>query len=419
MMCRLQDDLELLHDLVNSRLVQGTVLFLEGVAHWQKVLGTVDRFLAALADAQARWRRLRAVLAESPDARARWQDLSAAFDPLGERWAALARDLAARPAVLESCSDAAALDRAQALAADLEGCERALAGVLDAKRRACPRLYFLSDEELLRAAAAPGDPDRALRACAACFDGIAGLRLAQGPADGGVGTGEEEAHMAVGVVGTAGEFVAFNEALDCGGGVEVWLQHLTAHVQRAVAGAVQGAVTVCQDSPRQLLADFTHQVVCTVTRIAFAADVERILGAAGQDTEASLREFNESQRDLVQQAAERVAEQAGAADRNKVGAVVVLRLHGQEVVQRMVEEAPSSRHGFVWAMHLKLRFEPRSAACAASLAYFERALAHEYVGGAPSLVVTPLTDRCFLSLAQVRTPFRLLQVTPDLHLIYT
>jgi hypothetical protein len=59
----------------------------------------------------------------------------------------------------------------------------------------------------------------------------------------------------------------------------------------------------------------------------------------------------------------------------------------------------------MWQSQLRHRWDDDRADCYANICDAEFRYWHEYLGNTPRLVITPLTDRCYITLTQVRTKY--------------
>ncbi|CAM9591745.1 unnamed protein product, partial [Phaeothamnion confervicola] len=114
---------------------------------------TVDEW----ARCQRAWLRLEAVFA-APDVHKQLAEEALAFRSVDGAWRDLMQRTADRPGCLEAGTAPGLLDSLKAHNAELERVERGLDAFLETKRRAFPRLYFLSDDDLLELLAGARDP---------------------------------------------------------------------------------------------------------------------------------------------------------------------------------------------------------------------------------------------------------------------
>lgn len=87
-------------------------------------------------------------------------------------------------------------------------------------------------------------------------------------------------------------------------------------------------------------------------------------------------------------------------ERLTLGALVVLDVHGRDVVRQLVREGCSQIHEFSWIAQLRYYWEesPRETFLKVCMINAELRYGFEYLGNSMRLVITPLTDRCYRTL---------------------
>ena len=84
------------------------------------------------------------------------------------------------------------------------------------------------------------------------------------------------------------------------------------------------------------------------------------------------------------------------AVRNQVGALAVIDVHARDVMIRLTKERVSDISDFTWTS--QLRYYWREDDLYAQMVAADRKYGYEYLGNSFRLVITPLTDKCYLTL---------------------
>jgi dynein heavy chain 2 len=84
----------------------------------------------------------------------------------------------------------------------------------------------------------------------------------------------------------------------------------------------------------------------------------------------------------------------------KLKAVILDVIHSLDVVEQM--QRAGVRHRTDWFWHKQLRYYVEGGACVVRMCDAQNAYSYEYQGNDAKLVHTPLTDKCYLTLTQVR-----------------
>ena len=72
-------------------------------------------------------------------------------------------------------------------------------------------------------------------------------------------------------------------------------------------------------------------------------------------------------------------------------------VHARDVVERMIQEGCSSETDFQWTMQLRYYWDMTVNNCVVRQTNAAFNYGFEYLGNQPRLVITPLTDRCYLT----------------------
>jgi dynein heavy chain len=85
-------------------------------------------------------------------------------------------------------------------------------------------------------------------------------------------------------------------------------------------------------------------------------------------------------------------------DRTRVMCMITLDAHGRDIIQKFIMENVMEKKAFQWQSQLKQRWIDGEARMQIADARFEYSF--EYLGNGPRLVVTPLTDRIYVTATQ-------------------
>jgi dynein heavy chain len=112
----------------------------------------------------------------------------------------------------------------------------------------------------------------------------------------------------------------------------------------------------------------------------------------------TLQEFENRFRSLVQF--------AGATDKsNKLASLhievlITLFLHNLDIFRQLVQSNVSNPRHFDWQKQMRYYWQADNRKCIVSITDVDREYSYEYLGCTSRLVITPLTDRCYITLAQ-------------------
>ena len=88
----------------------------------------------------------------------------------------------------------------------------------------------------------------------------------------------------------------------------------------------------------------------------------------------------------------------GKGDRKRVMCLITMDAHGRDVLLKLIREGVNRKTQFQWQSQLKQRFEDGAAKIRVADAVFP--YKYEYLGNGSRLVITPLTDRIYVTATQ-------------------
>ena len=89
-------------------------------------------------------------------------------------------------------------------------------------------------------------------------------------------------------------------------------------------------------------------------------------------------------------------------DRKKLITLCTIDVHARDVVQRLIDERVESASCFQWQSQMRYVVSERSGLAQVNVSDAEIAYSWEYIGNCGSLCITPLTDRCYITLTQAQ-----------------
>lgn len=89
--------------------------------------------------------------------------------------------------------------------------------------------------------------------------------------------------------------------------------------------------------------------------------------------------------------------------RIKVITIITIDVHARDVIKKFVDNKIVEQGHFAWASQLKFGMEKRNPkdeikSCMSTICDWKTWYNYEYIGNTGRLVITPLTDRCYITL---------------------
>ena len=265
---------------------------------------------------------------------------------------------------------------------------------LDMKKKIFPRFYFVSNVALLDILSNGNNPPRIMKHLASCYDALAWLQLVE--------DSTKEAHS---MKAKDGEIVPFHRNFVIGGAVENWLNNLTDHMQTCLRTLMEdGMKTAAQwevGTPRhQWLSNYCAQIVLTVGSCVMWSERRRSplsMNIWGGNEDA-VRQYLTLCNNRLSQLIMLVRGKLAKPLRRKIIAMITLDVHGRDVVQKLVDNKTEGPDAFLWSQQLRFYWEPEKRDVEIRICDYRRIYSYEYIGNTGRLVITPLTDRCYITL---------------------
>ncbi|KAA0166994.1 hypothetical protein FNF28_02917 [Cafeteria roenbergensis] len=378
-----EEDFETLegHQLLVQSMVANRYMatFKDQILHWKVSLNSVGDVRALLGDIQQLWKYLEPLFMRSDEVKKELPEASALFAGGDADVREILLKAGTTGNVKEACNVPGLTKRLEDLLALLERCKKALDDFLAGKRAQFPRFYFVSDPDLLDILSNGNFPDNVLRHVTKIF-------LA---------------------VDSFGEDVEFDPPFVLKGKVEEYLQvsldNMRDTLTRRLVSSVgrrhsQSRVEWIMDRRDDGFASDPAQVSLLVAGMDYTHDVEggfASLAAGDPDGLINARsKVKADLGDLIRLTRTKLAK----ADRKRIMCLITIDAHGRDVLEKLVREGVKDVDAFQWQSMLKQRYEDEKAIIAVSDARFP--YQYEYMGNGSRLVVTPLTDRIYVTATQ-------------------
>ncbi|KAG7240353.1 hypothetical protein INR49_026924, partial [Caranx melampygus] len=301
------------------------------------------------------------------------------YQQMEKIWRAVMKSAFNNPVVIKLCPDARLLDKLKECNTLLEQVQKGLSEYLETKRGSFPRFYFLSDDELLEILSQTKDPTAVQPHLRKCFENIARLQFQSDLLITHMYSGEgEEVKL----------FLPVNPA----GNVEDWLRDVEMSMKATLRDNIDRSLKVYPEHPRsEWVLSWPGQVVIAGCQVFWTTEVSEAL-EQGDLAERLYPQLQTQLGDLVQL----VRQGLSRMQRAVLSALIVIEVHAKDVAAKLVEEQVSSVNDFEWISQLRYYWAKDDLYICAVNAEF--LYGYEYLGNSGRLVITPLTDRCYLTL---------------------
>nr|XP_012223058.1 PREDICTED: dynein heavy chain 2, axonemal-like [Linepithema humile] len=390
LMQTLEDHQVQLSSMKSTRFVEP---FAQQVDYWERTLSTIGEVLEMVLVVQRKYIYMDNIFT-SEDIRKQLPKETDDYDKITIMLAELTSRMASHGLALSATHDPPGLlEILNKLDDKLEALQQALEQYLETKRRVFPRLYFISNDDLLEILAHSKRPDLIQPHIRKLFANIKSLKLSKSV----IGK-----HIVYGMYSNDDEYIEFVDPIYLEGQVEHWLRNTEA----AMRVTLREVLRQCRTALRKMLAkrdrwvkEWPGQPGITSTQIQWTSDCTRtLLHCKMTDSKKPLRKLRKKQNQALDKYSEAIRGDLTKLDRLKFKAIVVIEIHARDVIELMYKMNCKDVTAFEWLSQLRFYWEKDIDNCIVRQTNTHFVYGYEYLGNTGRLVITPLTDRCYVTL---------------------
>lgn len=236
-----------------------------------------------------------------------------------------------------------------------------------------------------------------------CFDGLRNLEFKK--------VGPEPFKTALGMYSKdGGEYVPFLTEFVCQGSVENYLCDLELKMISTLKDNLDMAKEATEEwdlaKPRHTwLDDYNAQTSLLATQIVWTEETQRAFEELENGgSESAMKEYYLVTVSRIGNLIERVRTDLSSELRIKIITIITIDVHERDVIEKFVQIKLADSGAFAWASQLRFYMESKpketKKVCQARICDWTTWYNYEYVGNCGRLVITPLTDRCYITLTQ-------------------
>ncbi|XP_041988681.1 dynein axonemal heavy chain 2 isoform X2 [Aricia agestis] len=377
--------------------------FIKEVDHWEKTLGYVAECIEISLQVQRRYLYLDIIFA-GEDIRKQLQKEVMIFDALTEDWAEITKNLAHGQNAVAACTYKPTpylLNKLNHMIDSLDEILRCLEQYLEVKRQLFPRFYFISNDDLLEILGNSKKPQLIQVHLKKLFDNIQKIRIDKNS------VGQP---VAKAMISDDGECIEWKHNLVLDGPSETWLLGLEQTMRSVLRDRLiltRAALRKCRYQREQWINDWPGQLVITSSKIQWTSDCTRTLCRCELMKEKKpLRKLRKKQNQILSTLQSMSRKEISKILRCKVNALCVIEIHSRDTVDRMYKMGCMNVTAFEWFSQLKFYWDREREDCYIKQTNTSMVYSYEYIGNSGRLVITPLTDRCYITLTTALHLFR-------------
>ena len=389
---KIDDQLTDLSKLTNSR---NAGPFLERIRLLDKQLNIISDCIDLWLIVQRKWQYLESIFVGSEDIRLMLKDEVKKFDRTDKQFKKLMESTYKNPNVLASCYQDSyrAEDRKLELNGifkDLEGCQKRLSNYLDTKKGAFPRFYFISNDELLSILGS-NNPEDIQPHMLKLYDNCKDLKFSRNK-------------QVLGMASEEGESFSFISPVKPEGAIEIWMNKLDAEMISTLHRFTKEGVYFCAESERiPWIMKNLGMVSIVGVQIWWTWSVEDVFRRVKEGNKHAMKEESAKETGNLNQLIELVRTELPKLTMKKINTLIILDVHARDIVDRFVRDSILDAKEFEWESQLRFYWDREIDDIIVRQCTGEFKYCYEYQGLNGRLVITPLTDRCVMTLTTALT----------------
>lgn len=387
---QLEDNQVTLSTMKASRYVKA---FEAEVDKWERTLSLILEVTEMILTVQRQWMYLENIFL-GEDIRKQLPRESAEFDDVNANWKVIMQRLSKDNNALRGTHHPGLLDTLNEMNLKLEEIQKSLDMYLETKRQIFPRFYFLSNDDLLEILGQSKNPEAVQPHLKKCFDNIKSLKMAK--------MGITQKIEAVGMYSAEGEFVEFGHSVLLEGPVEAWL----CDVERSMRWTLKELLKQCRLALRKSTSrrdkwvkEWAGQLTITSSQMQWTSDCTKALASTKErGDKKALKSLKKKQISMLNKFSEMIRGNLTKIQRQKIVALVTIEVHARDVIEKMIKSGCGDVTAFEWLSQLRLYWDKDIDDCVVRQTNTQFQYGYEYLGNSGRLVITPLTDRCYMTL---------------------
>ncbi|XP_031338901.1 dynein heavy chain 2, axonemal-like isoform X2 [Photinus pyralis] len=397
----LEENMMQLSTMKSTRYVEP---FAKDVDYWERTLSYIMETVEVALVVQRQWLYLENIFG-GEDIRKQLPKESNDFEKLTRDWIEITRSMYQSGTALRATHiqpPPSLLNRLNGMNDQLELIQRALERYLETKRHIFPRFYFISNDDMLEILGNSKKPESIQPHFKKLFDNINKIKIQKNSILNKI--------ESIGMISEDGEYMEYTKSVLLDGPVEFWL----CDIETAMRGVLRAQFKPCRtDLKKNLntrdkwLLSNCGQLCNACSQIQWTTDCTRALVHCKiMENKKPLKKLRKKQNQVLGKLSELSRRELPKIQRLKTNALITIEIHSRDVIDRMYKANCRDVGDFEWFSQLRFYWDRELDDCLIRQTNTHFMYGYEYNGNSGRLVITPLTDRCYITLTTALHLFR-------------
>ncbi|XP_043531479.1 dynein axonemal heavy chain 6-like [Chiloscyllium plagiosum] len=381
---QLEDSLITISTIKGSRYVEPIK---KEVNEWDRKLNIMAHTLEELMTCQRNWLYLTPIF-QAPDIQRQLATETKLFGHIDAAWNEMIIRIQNNSNILKTTTTSGVLELLQTTNANLEKILKCLEDYLEAKRLAFPRFYFLSNSELLDILSQSKNPEAIRPHLAKCFENIRSLEIVKQAT---------RPPTVVMIKSAENENLPMPRNVRIRGPIEQWLGNVESSMFESVKKHLRMGIQDWKITQfKEWVLCHPGQVVVTVSQIMFNRKCKKCFNGPRPHSQLqNTRLVLISRLDVL---AELMSTPLRAFQETVLETLLTIIVHCRDVLSELIAKKIVREDDFEWIRQLRYEWNMQNNTCYVVQGNSSFTYGYEYLGCSRRLVITPLTDRCWLTL---------------------
>ena len=357
-------------------------IFAADIEDWNKTLLRISNIIEAWIALQKMWLALQPIF-ESPTIAKELPSETREFRKHNDTWRETMGKAKHDPTVIHVCQEPDLLEKFQHANTELDKVKKCLEDYLEKKRQLFARFYFLADEELFQIMSQSKEIETIRPFLKRVFENIIDIKY------------KRAEKVITTMISSEEEEVEFTPIVDTSNKpMEFWMGDMEKSMRDSVHRVLKKCFMEYTTTPRsKWCIQHPGQVILTAGQIHWTREVEAAMQKGGAEGVKEYFGFLEKQLlDTVKLVRTRLSKMQTIT----LNALIVVDVHAKDVVERLYKAGIEDKSAFEWISQLRFYWENDN--CLVRCIQTEFPYGYEYLGNTSRLVITPLTDKCYITL---------------------